>query len=164
MRNLSSCVKVALDFVSPENAHRCVLLTEQFAKLPRGHHLSEDKLQVKTMLLHAMDHISKALLADGTEALPLPEASDAPPPRAAAAPSEAAAKPDAEAAAAPTTDQCHQCEVVMKDNEEEDAAADAPAASVAAGAEAPPVAEAEEDAPMAETAAAADEDAVMADV
>merc|ERR1711871_1703428 len=61
VRNLSSCVKVALDFVSPENAHRCVTLTEQFAKLPRGHHLSEDKLQVKTMLLHALSHISTAL-------------------------------------------------------------------------------------------------------
>ena len=61
MRNLSSCVKVALDFVSPENAHRCVTLTNQFAKLPRGHHLSEDKLQVKTMLFHAMAHISSAL-------------------------------------------------------------------------------------------------------
>ena len=33
VRNLSSCVKVALDFVSPENAHRCVTLTNQFAKL-----------------------------------------------------------------------------------------------------------------------------------
>ena len=55
--------KVALDFVSPENAHRCVLLNRQFAKLPRGHHLSEDKLQVKTMLLHAMGHMSDVLLA-----------------------------------------------------------------------------------------------------
>ena len=73
VRNLSSCVKVALDFVSPENAHRCVTLTDQFAKLPRGHHLSEDKLQVKTMLLHAMAHISKALTAEGSEALPLPD-------------------------------------------------------------------------------------------
>ena len=62
VRNLSSCVKVALDFVSPENARRCVTLTNQFAKLPRGHHLSEDKLQVKTMLLHAMEHIAGALL------------------------------------------------------------------------------------------------------
>ena len=47
VRNLSSCVKVALDFVSPENAHRCVLLTDEFAKLPRGHHPSEDKLQAR---------------------------------------------------------------------------------------------------------------------
>jgi lysine-specific demethylase 3 len=71
VRNLSSCVKVALDFVSPENAHRCVQLTDEFAKLPRGHHLSEDKLQVKTMLLYALSHISEALLADGQ--LPLPD-------------------------------------------------------------------------------------------
>jgi len=64
VRNLSSCIKVALDFVSPENAHRCVTLTNEFAKLPRGHQLSEDKLQVKTMLLHAMSHITEALLSD----------------------------------------------------------------------------------------------------
>jgi lysine-specific demethylase 3 len=83
VRNLSSCVKVALDFVSPENAHRCVRLTDQFAKLPRGHHLSEDKLQVKTMLLHAMEHISEALLADGTHSLPLPEKTPDVPPAAA---------------------------------------------------------------------------------
>eukprot|EP00965_Chrysotila_dentata_P177317 5855870-Pleurochrysis_carterae.AAC.3 len=50
VRNLSSCVKVALDFVSPENAHRCVQLTDEFAKLPRGHHLSEDKLQVLSLV------------------------------------------------------------------------------------------------------------------
>ena len=65
VRNLSSCVKVALDFVSPENAHRCVRLTNEFAKLPRGHHLSEDKLQVKTMLHHAMAHITEALMPAG---------------------------------------------------------------------------------------------------
>lgn len=68
VRNVSSCVKVALDFVSPENAHRCVHLTNEFAKLPRGHHLSEDKLQVKSMLLHAMAHITEALLdGEGAE-------------------------------------------------------------------------------------------------
>ena len=71
VRNLSSCVKVALDFVSPENAHRCVRLTNEFAKLPRGHHLSEDKLQVKTMLHHAMAHITEALMPAG---LPEPPA------------------------------------------------------------------------------------------
>jgi len=64
VRNLSSCVKVALDFVSPENAHRCLTLTNEFAKLPRGHHLSEDKLQVKTMLLHAMSHVSEVLQSE----------------------------------------------------------------------------------------------------
>ena len=71
VRNLSCCVKVALDFVSPENAHRCVRLTNEFAKLPRGHHLSEDKLQVKTMLHHAMAHITEALMPAG---LPEPPA------------------------------------------------------------------------------------------
>uniref|UniRef100_A0A7S2GU43 JmjC domain-containing protein n=1 Tax=Haptolina brevifila TaxID=156173 RepID=A0A7S2GU43_9EUKA len=77
VRNLSSCVKVALDFVSPENAHRCVQLTDQFAKLPRGHHLSEDKLQVKTMLLHAISHLSNAIIQTGADAS-MVEAASAP--------------------------------------------------------------------------------------
>ena len=54
--------------MSPENAHRCVTLTNQFAKLPRGHHLSEDKLQVKTMLLHAMEHVAGYTVAHDVSA------------------------------------------------------------------------------------------------
>ena len=73
VRNVSSCVKVALDFVSPENAYRCVHLTNEFAKLPRGHHLSEDRLQVKSMLLHAMAHITEALLPQAQQALDAPD-------------------------------------------------------------------------------------------
>ncbi|XP_058075998.1 uncharacterized protein LOC131224705 [Magnolia sinica] len=55
VRNLKSCIKVALDFVSPENVHECFRLTEEFRKLPQDHRANEDKLEIKKMILHAID-------------------------------------------------------------------------------------------------------------
>ncbi|XAR73094.1 hypothetical protein NMG60_11006936 [Bertholletia excelsa] len=46
VRNLKSCIKVALDFVSPENVGECVRLTEEFRVLPKNHRAKEDKLEV----------------------------------------------------------------------------------------------------------------------
>ncbi|XP_028554209.1 lysine-specific demethylase JMJ25-like isoform X2 [Dendrobium catenatum] len=46
VRNLKSCIKVALDFVSPENVRECVRLTEEFRMLPRDHRAKEDKLEL----------------------------------------------------------------------------------------------------------------------
>ncbi|XP_042054590.1 lysine-specific demethylase JMJ25-like isoform X2 [Salvia splendens] len=54
VRNLKSCTKVALDFVSPENIPSCFQLTEEFRLLPLDHRAKEDKLEVKKMLIHAM--------------------------------------------------------------------------------------------------------------
>ncbi|KAK2408432.1 lysine-specific demethylase JMJ25 [Trifolium repens] len=54
VRNLKSCTKVALDFVSPENVGQCFHLTEEFRKLPVNHRSAEDKLEVKKMVIHAM--------------------------------------------------------------------------------------------------------------
>ncbi|XP_047342138.1 lysine-specific demethylase JMJ25-like isoform X2 [Impatiens glandulifera] len=54
VRNLKSCIKVALDFVSPENVDECVRLTEEFRLLPQDHKAQEDKLEVKKMAVHAM--------------------------------------------------------------------------------------------------------------
>lgn len=54
VRNLKSCIKVALDFVSPENVRECVRLTEEFRVLPQNHMAKEDKLEVKKMALHAL--------------------------------------------------------------------------------------------------------------
>jgi len=45
---LQSCIKVALDFVSPENVSECVDLTEEFRLLPTDHRAKEDKLEVFT--------------------------------------------------------------------------------------------------------------------
>ncbi|GJV50847.1 lysine-specific demethylase JMJ25-like protein [Tanacetum coccineum] len=59
VRNLKSCVKVAVDFVSPENIQQCIRLTEEFRQLPAGHISVVDKLGINRMLLHAMDQILK---------------------------------------------------------------------------------------------------------
>ncbi|CAA6666617.1 unnamed protein product [Spirodela intermedia] len=53
VRNLKSCIKVALDFVSPENVDECIRLTEEFRDLPQDHRAKEDKLEVKKMMVHA---------------------------------------------------------------------------------------------------------------
>ncbi|CAM6025347.1 unnamed protein product [Sphagnum balticum] len=53
VRNLKSCIKVALDFVSPENVQECLKLTEEFRLLPMDHRAKEDKLEVKKMMLYA---------------------------------------------------------------------------------------------------------------
>ncbi|KAG5538867.1 hypothetical protein RHGRI_019418 [Rhododendron griersonianum] len=49
-----SCIKVALDFVSPDNIKECIRLTEEFRVLPHDHRAKEDKLEVKKMSLHAL--------------------------------------------------------------------------------------------------------------
>nr|XP_033510303.1 lysine-specific demethylase JMJ25-like isoform X4 [Nicotiana tomentosiformis] len=63
IRNLKSCINVAVDFVSPENVNECIRLTEEFRKLPRNHDAREDKLEVKKIILHAvsqaLDHLEK---------------------------------------------------------------------------------------------------------
>jgi lysine-specific demethylase 3 len=41
-----SCMKVALDFVSPENVQECVRLAEESRLLPKNHRAKEDKLEV----------------------------------------------------------------------------------------------------------------------
>ena len=43
---LQSCMKVALDFVSPENVGECFRLIEEFRTLPISHAPSEDKVEV----------------------------------------------------------------------------------------------------------------------
>ncbi|CAJ1972237.1 unnamed protein product [Sphenostylis stenocarpa] len=55
VRNRKSCIKVALDFVSPENVQECIKLTEEFRLLPKGHRSKEDKLEIKKMALYAAD-------------------------------------------------------------------------------------------------------------
>ncbi|CAJ1782266.1 unnamed protein product [Sphenostylis stenocarpa] len=67
VRNLKSCTKVALDFVSPENVGECFRLTEEFRTLPINHRSSEDKLEeelilVKKMTIYAMKDAIKILM------------------------------------------------------------------------------------------------------
>ncbi|KAJ1289559.1 hypothetical protein BS78_02G174100 [Paspalum vaginatum] len=56
VRNLKSCTKIALDFVSPENAQQCLNLTEDFRRLPVNHRAKEDKLEVKKMIAYAIEN------------------------------------------------------------------------------------------------------------
>ncbi|KAH9322173.1 hypothetical protein KI387_016812, partial [Taxus chinensis] len=61
VRNLKSCIKVALDFVSPENLQECVRLTEEFRLLPKNHRAKEDKLEAKKMVLYAVSSALKEI-------------------------------------------------------------------------------------------------------
>ena len=54
VRNLHNCIKVAEDFVSPENINHCLYLTQEFRHLTEWHTNHEDKLQIKSILYHAM--------------------------------------------------------------------------------------------------------------
>lgn len=49
--NLRSCIKVAMDFVSPEHVPRCLANTEQFRLLPHGHRRQQDSLSTKSTSL-----------------------------------------------------------------------------------------------------------------
>ncbi|PWN23432.1 hypothetical protein BCV69DRAFT_245147, partial [Microstroma glucosiphilum] len=53
--NLTDCMKIAVDFVSPENVARCFRLTAEFRALSNNKVRSwkEDVLQLKSMLWHA---------------------------------------------------------------------------------------------------------------
>ncbi|WVZ59777.1 hypothetical protein U9M48_009876 [Paspalum notatum var. saurae] len=54
VRNLKSCIKVAMDFVSPENVDECIKLTGEFRRLPSHHKAKEDKLEIKKIALYAL--------------------------------------------------------------------------------------------------------------
>lgn len=71
VRNRQSCIKVALDFVSPDNVQECIRLTEEFRLLPKTHRSKEDKLEVKKMGLYAaslvIDEASKLMMKNDSE-------------------------------------------------------------------------------------------------
>lgn len=54
VRNLQNCIKVAEDFVSPENVSHCFHLTQEFRALSDTHTNHEDKLQIKNIIYHAV--------------------------------------------------------------------------------------------------------------
>lgn len=51
--NRADCIKVAIDFVSPENLARCEILTKEFRALNASQVWKEDVLQLKTMMWYA---------------------------------------------------------------------------------------------------------------
>lgn len=54
VQNLHNCIKVAEDFVSPENITHCYHLTHEFRHLSHSHTNHEDKLQIKNIIYHAI--------------------------------------------------------------------------------------------------------------
>jgi lysine-specific demethylase 3 len=46
VKNLHSCIKIAEDFVSPENLDRCLITTNEFRTLSKTHTNHADILQV----------------------------------------------------------------------------------------------------------------------
>ncbi|KAL1805279.1 hypothetical protein ACET3Z_028347 [Daucus carota] len=61
VRNIKSCIKVAADFVSPENVSVCIRLAEESRVLPHDHRSQEDKLEVKKITIFAMQHAVREL-------------------------------------------------------------------------------------------------------
>ena len=51
VRNLNSCIKVALDYVSPQGVKECLNITEQLRHLSDTHVNREDKLQVISLTI-----------------------------------------------------------------------------------------------------------------
>lgn len=61
VRNIKSCVKVAMDFVSPENIDVCIRLAEELRSLPDDHNEKGEKLQVMKMILHTLENAAEEL-------------------------------------------------------------------------------------------------------
>ncbi|KAL5707628.1 hypothetical protein ACHQM5_018509 [Ranunculus cassubicifolius] len=61
IRNLMSCIEVAIEFVSPESVNECIRLTHEFRELPEPHPERVDKLEVKKMILHTISKAVKVL-------------------------------------------------------------------------------------------------------
>lgn len=61
IRNLKSCMKVGLDFLSPENVSECIRLIDELRLLPNTHRAKEDKLEVKKMSIFAISDAIKEI-------------------------------------------------------------------------------------------------------
>lgn len=64
MKNLHNCIKVAEDFVSPENLSEGFRLMDEFRNLSSSHNNHEDKLQIKNILFHAVKDALSVLIHD----------------------------------------------------------------------------------------------------
>jgi hypothetical protein len=67
VRNVHNCIKVAEDYVSPENLEWCFYQTEEFRHLSERHTNHEDKLQIKNILFHAVKVCLSSLEAEKEE-------------------------------------------------------------------------------------------------
>ncbi|CAL4934684.1 unnamed protein product [Urochloa decumbens] len=69
VRNLKSCINIAMGFVSPENVGECIKLTEEFRRLPSDHPAKEDKLEIKKIAIHALNEAINFLDLSSSEGL-----------------------------------------------------------------------------------------------
>ncbi|KAK1426058.1 hypothetical protein QVD17_14726 [Tagetes erecta] len=56
VRNLKSCTKVELNFVSPESIGECIRLHNELRMLPNNHRAKRQKLNIGKMMIYALDH------------------------------------------------------------------------------------------------------------
>lgn len=56
---MSDCMKIAIDFVSPENIDRCEKLTKEFREQNQSKVWKEDVLQLRTMMWFAWQSCCK---------------------------------------------------------------------------------------------------------
>lgn len=78
VRNLHNCIKVAEDFVSPENVYHCFHLTQELRMLSSDTNTNhEDKLQIKNILYHAVKD-SLSVLSNVAGLISEPEGYDLP--------------------------------------------------------------------------------------
>ncbi|XP_047161602.1 lysine-specific demethylase JMJ25-like isoform X3 [Vigna umbellata] len=61
IRNPKCCVRVELEFVSPENVAECIQLIDEARLLPEDHPAKVEKLEVKKMALHSMNTAIKEI-------------------------------------------------------------------------------------------------------
>ncbi|KAL0300767.1 UNVERIFIED_CONTAM: Lysine-specific demethylase [Sesamum radiatum] len=54
IRKIKSCVNVVLDFISPENATRCIQLKDEIRRLPMRHKAKGKVMEVEKMALHGI--------------------------------------------------------------------------------------------------------------
>jgi len=69
---MADCIKIAIDFVSPENIDRCEKLTREFRAQNHSELWKEDVLQLRTMMWFAWQSCSILEVGLDKEAAPFP--------------------------------------------------------------------------------------------
>ncbi|WOH00472.1 hypothetical protein DCAR_0519835 [Daucus carota subsp. sativus] len=61
IRNMKSCINVAVDFVSPEHVRECIHLAEEIRVLPQNHIAKVDKLEINKVIFYAIQQAVRDL-------------------------------------------------------------------------------------------------------
>ncbi|KAK1382774.1 hypothetical protein POM88_020509 [Heracleum sosnowskyi] len=61
VRNIQSCIKVSMGFVSPENVSEGIRLAEEIRVLPQNHSAKVDNLEIKKLILNAIAQAARDL-------------------------------------------------------------------------------------------------------